>query len=177
MKITFKLSLYLILRVLMICMLCFMCVPLTVSDGFSWLIPVLAVFYLVVLFYFVVFTCWTIGCKDKIKVDAGRQKSNMARGFISSGIVFGILEVLFILSIVITEGLAGQIFNVANMITSFFSYFLLMSFVGTSPYPGSYGILVYSLLIIACIITGGISYIIGAKNIKFIQPWLDKWKK
>ena len=122
MKITFKLSLYLILRVLMICMLCFMCVPLTVSDGFSWLIPVLAVFYLVVLFYFVVFTCWTVGCKDKIKVDAGRQKSNMARGFISSGIVFGILEVLFILSIVITEGLAGQIFNVANMITSFFSY-------------------------------------------------------
>lgn len=179
MKNTFTLSLYLILRVLMIGFLCFMTSPISSNEGFGWLTYVFAVFYLIVLFYFIIFTSWTVGCRDKIKVDGGRQKSCLARGFISSGIVFGTMLVIFFLAVLFKDaGMGGQILNIVNLITSFCVSFVLIAFTGAAGYStGWLGFTVFCLLMIACIAAGGISYILGAKNIKFIQPWLDKWKR
>lgn len=179
MKNTLKLSLYLVLRALMVSVLCFMTSPITSNEGFGWLLYVFAVFYLIVLFYFIIFTAWTVGCRDKIKVDAGRQKSCLARGFIGSGIVFGAMIVIFLLAVVLKDaGLFGQIVNTVNLILSFCVSFVLIVFTGAAGYStGWLGFTVFCFVMVACIAAGGISYIIGAKNIKFIQPWLDKWKR
>ncbi len=177
MKQTLKLSLYLLLRVLMICLLSFMSVPVVEMSGFSWLNGVFAVFYVIVLLYFVIFTCWSIGGKDKIRVDAGRQPANNLRGLAATGLIFGMMEVVFLLAVYLPDSLLRQVMNVVNMVLSFCGYYLLYIFLFGSTYPGTYGVWVYTVLMLVCVISGGVGYYMGAKNIQFIQPWLNKWKR
>lgn len=86
MKETFKSSLYLLLRLLMISLLSFMSIPLW-GKSVEILGPILAVFYFIILMYFFVFTMWSVGRKDVIKVNSGNMKINKLKGFIAGGFV------------------------------------------------------------------------------------------
>ena len=35
----------------------------------------------------------------------------------------------------------------------------------------------FFVILLCCVIGAGIGYIVGYKQIKIIQPWLDKWKR
>ncbi|PWM46588.1 MAG: hypothetical protein DBX47_02065 [Clostridiales bacterium] len=194
MKSTMQTTLYLFLRIVLVCILAAMSIPIT-SFATDITIPILAVFYFLMIMYFFIFTAWTVGGKDVIANNRTKQKPFMAKGFVAAGIVAVFLAIVFFMPNVISSTMGSS-----NSIFLIF-YFLKLGFTMFSAYPLVWthslvsGIsmssdevmgdtfssvaatIVYFAIIVCCVIGAGVGYIVGYKQIKIIQPWLDKWKR
>ena len=194
MKSTMKISGYLFLRLVLVCILAAMSIPVT---GFftDVTIPVLAIFYFIMIMYFFIFTSWIVGGKEVLADNRTKQKPFMAKGFVSAGIVGVFVAIIFFMPNVIaaTMGTSNSLYLIFYFIKIGFSmvsaYPMIwtqsivagVSMSSTAPIGDSFSsvaaTIVFFAIIVCCIIGSGVGYIVGYKQIKIIQPWLDKWKR
>lgn len=179
MKTVFRSSLDVFLRTLMVTALAFASYPLVAAaKDFAYPLKcILAVFYYIVFMYFCIFNLWTAGCKDKIKVNAGHMKPMFWKGFASSAVVFVPSAVVYTLGVLLPDcGIRSGI-RILNYILSGHAMYIYAMFGVTSAEGGLAGALITAFFCLSGIIAAGVAYIIGFKDIKIIQPWLDQWKK
>ena len=67
--------------------------------------------------------------------------------------------------------------RILNYILSGHAMYIYAMFGVTSAEGGLAGALITAFFCLSGIIAAGVAYIIGFKDIKIIQPWLDQWKK
>lgn len=155
-----------------------MCIPLA-SFAPAILPPVIGFFYGFVLLYFFIFTMWSIGKKDTNLVKTGLAEENLAKGFISAGILAVILF-LFVLipSFLPQSGDASTIvvvLNTVKVVLSMCVNFLVMFFFGNASPYGT--VIVFAVTMLICTVSAGIGYIVGYRNIPLIEPIIQKIKK
>ena len=126
---------------------------------------------------------WSVGGKDRIKVDRGVMKKNMAKGFVSSGILAVFLLFIYFASFLFGQFMDELVLRVWGFIKLFFTMFPMYMTIWLTSLEVSADIqtlvaaIVYVVTLISCVVGAGIGYIVGFKRIPIIQPWLDKWKR
>lgn len=172
---TFLLSFYLLLRVVLVSVLSLMAIPL-MSWNEDIMCPILAVFYLFVLFYFFCFTSYTEGFSDRNRIETGIIRENKNKGFLSAGILLAVMfavgGVLMVLRT--TDNYSNFGYVILNIIymafaysTSFSIYFFQKGSYGITDVSGgdiqrlTSGLIVFAVIYIIAFILAGISYRIG----------------
>jgi len=183
MKRTLQRSLYLFLRYLMIALLCLMTIILAEAAPMI-LYPVLGLFYLVAVLYFVIFTSWHEGGKDIALVNAGASKKNLGRGFLAFIPVAVLLVAVAVARIIAVPFGDVSGFSLSQGILPMFDTLLMMPDWYLANLPELFGAntvfwryFIHFALLAVYWVSSGIAYIVGYKRILIIKPWLDKWKK
>ena len=179
MKTVLRSSLDVFLRTLMVSALAFASYPLVAAaKDFGYVIScVLAVFYYLVFMYFCIFNLWTAGEKDKIKVNAGHMKPMVWKGFVSDAVVFVPTAIVYTLANVLPKNTLGDVFRIINVVLTEHSMYIYSMFRISNSGGGLTGALITAFFCLSGTVAAGVSYIVGFKGIKIIQPWLDQWKK
>ena len=195
MKSMMKLSLYLFLRLILVCILALMSIPVA---GFATDVttPLLAIFYFLMIMYFFIFTAWSVGGRDVIKNNRTNKSPFLAKGFIAAFIIAAFLVIVFFMPNIISSLIgspSGSLYLVFYFMKLFFIFFSaysrvwVHSIVSGIPISGDETLgdinasvaatIAFFVILLCCVIGAGIGYIVGYKQIKIIQPWLDKWKR
>lgn len=107
---------------------------------------------------------WELGASDKIKIDGGRLSYNMYTGLIVSlvatapSILFGLLGFL-------SRFISGEFFEFSRIICHYYNG-MYISFLG----PLSGFAPIYLIILLPALVTGFVSYILGAKGYKCLFP-------
>ena len=159
---------------------------------FSVLAIPMGILYFFMMMYFYVFTMWYEGGKDIHRVKAGTVKYFPAKGFVSAGIVGAFASLAYFLPSFLTQGsLSHGIAYLGKLFFMLPSTFLSWPIVDKTLTDEQFAALKEALsgtlrtqisvvffgMLIAWIVGAGIGYIVGYKQIKIFQPFLDKWKK
>ncbi len=107
---------------------------------------------------------WELGATDKIKIDGGRLKYNMYTGLIVA-IFANIPTILFCLLGFLSGYITSEFLEFSRIIGHYYNG-MYISFLGPfSKFPP-----IYLIIIIPALLTGFISYILGAKGYKCLFP-------
>ena len=197
MKSMMQLSLYLFLRLVLVCILALMSIPVArfATDVTT---PLLAIFYFLMIMYFFIFTAWSVGGRDVIKNNRTNKSPFLAKGFIAAFIIAAFLVIVFFMPNIISSLIgspSGSLYLVFHFMKLFFIFFSAYSMVWVQSIVSGIPILIsvdeilgdinasvaatiaFFVILLCCVIGAGIGYIVGYKQIKIIQPWLDKWKR
>lgn len=197
MKSMMKLSLYLFLRLVLVCILALMSIPVArfATDVTT---PLLAIFYFLMIMYFFIFTAWSVGGRDVIKNNRTNKSPFLAKGFIAAFIIAAFLVIVFFMPNIISSLIgspSGSLYLVFYFMKLFFILFSAYSMAWVHSIVSGIPILIsvdeilgdinasvaaaiaFFVILLCCVIGAGIGYIVGYKQIKIIQPWLDKWKR
>lgn len=179
MKSVLRSSLDVLLRTLMVTALAFASYPLVAAaKDFSYALKcILAVFYYLVFMYFCIFNLWTAGGKDRIKVGAGHMKPMIWKGFAASAVVFVPSAIVYALGVLLPACGFRSGIRILNYVLSGHAMYIYAMFGVTSAEASLTGTLITAFFCLSGIIAAGVAYIVGFKDIKIIQPWLDQWKK
>jgi hypothetical protein len=107
---------------------------------------------------------WELGASDKIKIDGGRLQYNMYTGLLIS-LVANIPTILFALLGFLSRFISGEFFEFSRIICHYYNG-MYISFLG----PLSGFAPIYLIIILPALITGMVSYILGAKGYKCLFP-------
>lgn len=184
------LAFHLFLRVILISVLCLMAIPL-MSWNESIMCPILAVFYLFVLFYFFCFTSFTEGFSDRNRIETGLIKEHKNKGFISSGMLLGVMFAVggVLLVLRLTDNYSNVGFVILNVIymafaysTSYSIYLFQMGDYGITDVSGgdvhrlTLGLIVFAVIYLVAFCLAGISYRIGLAGKHPIKKGIEKIK-
>ncbi len=183
MKNTFKCSLYLLARVILVCMLSFMAIPLS-SVAPDLLEPVLALLYTFMLIYFFVLTMWHEGGKDRNRVEIGAMKPMPYKGYLSAFIVtLPLMAISFSMYAVGSEvkNIFVDILRIVKVVFSFSTSYAINLFTSTSESDILEGVqtqqsdaliavIVFCVIYFIASVAAGIGYTFGYKKIEVINP-------
>ena len=120
--------------------------------------------------------CWEEGAKDKIKVDAGRQKKEPFKALFNS-LIANILNIILGVVIIVSDLLentgkiAIDIFNVSSVLARFIEamYLGIISYLENVLIKGAIPTVMFLAIVIPALVASHLGYTLGHRNFRILS--------